>query len=188
VAELSLDVDQLVNARPETVWRLLTEPDLYVRWFGPDDARVTVEEMDVVLGGRFCVWITFAAGGSADGTDTDGGDGADVVVGIEGFYEVIEPPRQLVHTWRSMDEELVTTVRFDLEPVGERTRLTIHHRGFVDPIDLEQHRQGWTAHAPVLAELAASLSAALAADPDDGPDGSAAHQPGPPGRQEGTTP
>ncbi len=143
--ELSLDVDQLVDARPETVWRLLTEPALYARWFGPDDADVTVESMEVVLGGCYRVRIGFA-----DGTE----------VGIEGFYEVVEPPRQLVHTWRPLDEQLVTTVRFDLEPVGDRTRLTIHHRGFVDPVDLERHRQGWTAHVPVLAEHAARLGRA----------------------------
>lgn len=140
--ELSLDVDQMIDARPETVWRLLTEPALYAQWFGPDDADVTVESMDVVLGGRYQVRIVFAEG---------------VDVGIEGFYEVVEPPRQLVHTWRSLDEELVTTVRFDLEPVGGRTRLTIHHRGFVDPVDLERHREGWTAHVPVLAEHAAHV-------------------------------
>lgn len=145
-SELSLDVDQVIDARPETVFRALTDPALYPRWFGPAGAHVVLDEMDVVLGGRLAIRITFP--------------GADFEVGIEGFYEAIEPPSLLVHTWRSMDEELVTTVRFELEPHGARTRLRVHHRGFVDPVDLEQNRGGWLDHLGTLAELATALDSA----------------------------
>ena len=139
-AELSLEVDQVINARPETVFRLLTDPDLYGRWFGPEGAEVTVKEMNVVLGGRLEIQIAFPA--------------MDFAVGIEGFYEVINPPVRLVHTWRSLDEELVTTVAFELEPQGDGTRLAINHRGFVDPVDLEQNRGGWGDLLTALAALA----------------------------------
>lgn len=139
-SELSLDVDQLVDARPETVFRLLTEPELYARWFGPEGATTTVEAMELALGGRLELKITFP--------------GADFEVRIEGFYEVIEPPFRLVHTWRSMDEDLVTTVAFEVEPQGAQTRLRVNHRGFVDPVDLEQNQGGWTAHLSTLGELA----------------------------------
>ncbi len=145
-SELSLDVDQLIDAVPETVFRLLTEPDLYAQWFGPEGATTTVEEMAVVLGGRLALKITFP--------------GMDLEVGIEGFYEVIEPPLHLVHTWRATDEELVTTVSFEIEPQGNRTRLRVNHRGFVDPIDLEQNQGGWTAHLATLGELASQLDRA----------------------------
>lgn len=143
--ELSLDVDQMIDARPATVWRLLTEPALYARWFGPEGATVTVDEMSVTLGGRLLLTIAFP--------------GTDISVGIEGFYEVIEPPIQLVHTWRSIDEELVTAVRFELEPQGTRTRLRVHHRGFVDLVDLEQNQGGWIDHLATLATLAADMDA-----------------------------
>ncbi len=142
-SELSLDVDQLIDARPATVFRLLTEPDLYARWFGPEGATTTVEEMELTLGGRLELKITFP--------------GMDLIVRIEGFYEVIEPPVRLVHTWRSMDEELVTTVSFEIEPQGNQTRLKVNHRGFVDPVDLEQNQGGWTDHLNTLGELAAEL-------------------------------
>jgi uncharacterized protein YndB with AHSA1/START domain len=144
-SELSLDVDQVINARPDTVFRLLTEPDLYARWFGPDGAEVSIVEMEVALGGRLELRITFP--------------GTDFVVGIEGFYEVIEPPSRLVHTWRSMDEELVTTVSFEIEPQGARTRLRVTHRGFVDPVDLEQNRGGWVDHLGKLDEVASDVEA-----------------------------
>ncbi len=142
-AQLSLEVDQVIAARPETVYRLLTEPELYARWFGPEGAEVTVDAMDVQLGGRLALTITFP--------------GQDFRVGIEGFYEVIEPPTKLVHTWRSVDEELVTTVSFILEPQGSGTRLTVHHRGFVDPVELEQNQGGWAAHLEVLGRAAVEL-------------------------------
>ncbi len=145
-AQLSLEVDQLIEAKPETVFRLLTEPDLYGRWFGPEGSNVTVESMDVRLGGRLALAITFP--------------GMDLEVGIEGFYEAIDPPTRLVHTWRSLDEELVTTVSFNLEPQGTGTRLTVHHRGFVDPVDLEQNQSGWSDLLPSLARVAAEVEAA----------------------------
>ena len=144
-SELSLKVDQRIDARPETVFRLLTEPALYARWFGPEGASITVEEMVVTLGGRLELKISFP--------------GTDFEVGIEGFYEVIEPPLRLVHTWRSMDEELVTTVSFEIEPLGEGSRLTVHHRGFVDPIDLEQNHGGWVDHLATLNQIATELEA-----------------------------
>jgi uncharacterized protein YndB with AHSA1/START domain len=142
-SELSLELDQLIDARPATVFRLLTEPDLYARWFGPDGATTSVEQMEVTLGGRLELKITFP--------------GMDFEVRIEGFYEVIEPPARLVHTWRSMDEELVTTVAFDIEPQGEQTRLRVTHRGFVDPVDLEQNQGGWTDHLSKLGTIATEL-------------------------------
>lgn len=146
-SELALDVDQVVAARPETVFRLLTEPELYARWFGPPGANVTVDSMELTLGGRLALRITFPE--------------LDLEVGIEGFYEVIEPPLRLVHTWRSTDEELVTTVSFELEPIGDQTRLRVVHRGFVDPVDLEQNVGGWREHLRVLGTLAAELEAAV---------------------------
>lgn len=146
-SELAFDVDQIVAARPETVFRVLTEPELYARWFGPPGANVEVESMELTLGGRLALCITFPD--------------LDLEVGIEGFYEVIEPPLRLVHTWRATDEELVTTVTFELEPIGEQTRLRVVHRGFVDPVDLEQNQGGWRDHLQVLAELAAELEGAV---------------------------
>lgn len=138
--ELSLDIDQLVPARPDTVFRCLTEPDLYAQWFGPEGAAIAVDEMHLALGGRLHLTIGFP--------------GTDFQVGIEGFYEVIEPPLSLVHTWRVEGEELVTTVRFELEPVGSQTNLRIHHRGFVDLVDLEQNQGGWVDHLTKLADVA----------------------------------
>ncbi len=48
--ELSLAVDRVIDASPETVYRLLTEPALYAEWFGPEGAEVSVEELDLRLG------------------------------------------------------------------------------------------------------------------------------------------
>jgi uncharacterized protein YndB with AHSA1/START domain len=140
--QLSLDVDRLIDARPATVFRLLTEPELYARWFGPPGATVTVEEMELTLGGRLLVLI-----------ELDGG----VEVRIEGYYEVIDPPNLIVHTWRGVGEDLVTTVRFELEPQGEQTRLRIVHVGFVDPVELEQHQRGWLELLDAIAALAPDI-------------------------------
>lgn len=142
-SELSLAVDQMIEARPETVFRLLTEPDLYVRWFGPPGAEVQVNEMEVALGGRLALEIRLP--------------GLDDPIGIEGFYEVIEPPLRLVHSWRTLDDELFTTVSFELEPRGLHTFLRVNHQGFVDPIDLDRNQTGWIDHLSVLRTAAITL-------------------------------
>jgi uncharacterized protein YndB with AHSA1/START domain len=141
--DLDLTVDRLIDARPETCFRMITEPDLYAQWFGPPDSIVTVEEMEVTLGGRLLVRIELPA--------------ADVVVRIEGFYEVIEAPHLIVHTWRGVDEELVTSVRFEMEPRGTQTMMRIRHQGFVDPVELEQHRTGWADLLEQIADLAVTI-------------------------------
>lgn len=141
--ELSLHIDHLIPAHPDTVFRCLTEPQLYAQWFGPDGATITVDEMQLALDGRLHLTIAFP--------------GTEFQVGIEGFYEVIDPPLCPAHTWRVDDEEIVTTVRFDLEPVGSQTHLSIHHRGFVDPVDLEQNQGGWVDQLAKLATIARSI-------------------------------
>jgi len=87
-----LVMERIFDAPREAVWKALTEPDRIPRWWGPRDTTMTVEEMDVRVGGRWR-WINRNAGGDAPFTGE--------------YLEVVPPARH------------VTTETFDVEPFNQ---------------------------------------------------------------------
>ncbi|MEM9633484.1 MAG: SRPBCC domain-containing protein [Pseudomonadota bacterium] len=67
-------------APPATVFRAWTDPDQLVRWWGPRDFVLTIQEMDVRVGG---IWEYVLHG--PDGTDYPN----------RAVFEVVEPPTRL---------------------------------------------------------------------------------------------
>jgi len=122
-----------IDARPETVFRLLTDGGEYVKWKGEN------AQLDARPGGVFRV--TFP-------------NRTDVVAGR--FVEVI-PSRRVVFTWGWENSPLVapgtSTVEIDLEPVGSGTRLRLVHRG-LPPETLASHTEGWDFFLPRLTAVA----------------------------------
>lgn len=51
--ELDLLLERQIAARPETIWRCWTDPDLLVKWFCPKPWYITDAEIDPRPGGRF---------------------------------------------------------------------------------------------------------------------------------------
>ena len=123
-----------IEARPATVFRLLTDGSEYVRWKG-DSAQ-----LDARPGGMFRV--IFA-------------NRKDIVSGR--FVELV-PDRRVVFTWGWEGNPLVTpgssTVEIDLEPHGANgTRLRLVHRGL--PAEgLAGHTEGWDFFLPRLTAVA----------------------------------
>jgi uncharacterized protein YndB with AHSA1/START domain len=122
-----------IAARPETVFRLLTDPNEYVRWKGK------LAQLEPRAGGMFHV---------------DFMNDKDVVDGK--FVEVI-PSRRVVFTWGWKDNPVVppgsSTVEIDLEPDGQGTRLRLVHRGL--PHDaIASHTEGWDYFLPRLTSIA----------------------------------
>ncbi len=130
-----------IAARPETVFRLLTEAREYVRWKGK------VAEFDARPGGLYRV---------------DFGNGKDIVRGK--FLEVI-PHRRVVFTWGWEGNPHVppgsSTVEIDLAAEGERTRLRLVHHGLPEAARAS-HTEGWDHFLPRLQSVAAGA--------DPGPD------------------
>lgn len=126
--ELMIEMDRLLPAPPETVFRAITEPSLLARWMGPEGSTCTVDELELALGGRLRLTVTLPNGPS---------------FGLYGFYEDIEPARRLVHSWAMAGEDVESTVIWELEPVGQGTRLRLTHLGLVLPEDVEQNDAGW---------------------------------------------
>jgi uncharacterized protein YndB with AHSA1/START domain len=122
-----------IAARPETVFRLLTDPNEYVRWKGK------IAHLEARPGGTFHV---------------DFQNDKDVVDGR--FVEVI-PSRRVVFTWGWNGSPVVppgsSTVEIDLEPDGEGTRLRLVHRGLPEAA-LASHTEGWDYFLPRLTNVA----------------------------------
>lgn len=127
--DLLVSIDRVLPASPERVFSALTQPDLFARWMGPEGSDVTVEEMTLTLGGRLAFLVNLPEGGPQ--------------FRLFGFYEEIEPPRRLVHSWAMDGDDEVSTVVFELEPHGEGTRLQLTHHGLTRPEDVAQNEGGW---------------------------------------------
>lgn len=121
-----------VEAPPERVWRLLTDPAELPRWW-PDAA-----ELEPGIGGR--VVLRFGPGD------------------VSGEITAWEPPRALAFTWIGSDRPTVELhVAFTVEDLGDgRSRVSVVHSGFeTAPAEArEAVVGGWGHFLPRLAALA----------------------------------
>lgn len=129
VQDLIVSIDRVLPAPPEKVYAALTEPKLFAQWMGPEGSKVTVEEMTLTLGGRLAFLVTLPGGGPQ--------------FRLFGFYEEIDPPHRLVHSWGMDGDDEVSTVVFELEPHGDGTHLQLSHHGLTRPEDVAQNEDGW---------------------------------------------
>jgi uncharacterized protein YndB with AHSA1/START domain len=108
-----------IDAAPETVFALLTDPARMQSWFAE------VVEVDPRPGGLFRI---------------SGPSG----VSIEGTYLEVVPNCKVVFTWGGVEglKAGQTTVEFLLEPDGSGTVLRLRHYGLPPPT-VESHRRGW---------------------------------------------
>jgi uncharacterized protein YndB with AHSA1/START domain len=84
-----LEIERLIAAPPEHVFELWTEPELLVRWWGPEGYDVPAHALDVRPGGAWRTTMRSPAGNH---------------VTVSGEYRRIEPPRLLVFTWAWEDD------------------------------------------------------------------------------------
>ena len=111
-----------IEASPETVFRLLTDPVEYVRWKG------RIAELEPTKGGTFRVQFV------------------DPKQVASGRYVEVVPNRRVVFTWGWEGDSMVppgsSTVEIDLEPADRGTRLHLVHRGLPDE-GVTMHAEGW---------------------------------------------
>jgi uncharacterized protein YndB with AHSA1/START domain len=124
-----------IDARPETVFSFLVDPEKLLYWKG------TACQLDPRPGGIYrCV---------VNPKNTARGE----------FVEVV-PHRRVVITWgwEEPDHNLApgaSRVEFDLEPDGDGTLLRLTHSGLPTAAQREQHFAGWSHFLPRLATVAA---------------------------------
>lgn len=131
--ERVLVIRRVFDAPRELVFRLWTQPEHLVRWWGPRGFTTLASEMDVRPGGAW--WRRMR---SPEG---------DICVKT-GVYREIVPPERLVLTYADEDaqggrgHETLVTVRF--EEVGGKTEVTLHQALFETMAARDSHAFGWT--------------------------------------------
>jgi uncharacterized protein YndB with AHSA1/START domain len=75
----SLTLVRRIKASPAKVFAALTQPELMVRWWGPDAGPTLSAEADVQPGGRFNIVFQLTNGDVHNPTVYDAGQGAAVV-------------------------------------------------------------------------------------------------------------
>ena len=140
-ADRELVITRIFDAPCRLVFKMWTEPEHLVRWWGPSGFTTISGRMDVRTGG---VWSRSMR--APDGR----------VIRKHGVYREIVMPERLVFTYVTDDpvgnpgpETLVTVTFTDL---GRKTRLTLHQGGFESVLAGEAHHAGWTSGLERLAE------------------------------------
>ena len=106
-----LVMERIFEAPRELVWKALTEAERIPRWWGPRKTSMTVEEMDVRVGGKWR-WVAHSDDGDAP---------------FAGESLEVDPPNRLVNTeifdvepFNALAPAIVTQT---LEDVGGKTKL-----------------------------------------------------------------
>lgn len=116
-AERELVITRVFDAPREMVWKAWTDPQQIVKWWGPRDFTLTVDEMDVRPGG---VWRSTMHG--PDGT---------AYLNDCVFTEVVKPQRIVYELIpgrkhdRATQERETVVASWLFEPQGEKTRVTL---------------------------------------------------------------
>jgi uncharacterized protein YndB with AHSA1/START domain len=148
--ETMLRLERLIPASPEQVFDAWVQPELLVKWWGPEGYTTPSPEVDVREGGR---WRTVMI-------DSKGGE---FIVG--GVYRSIQRPRRLVFTWTwerqndtpvAQPHETEITVTFEPAP-GGGTKLVFVQQRFATTETRNRHSHGWNSMFNRLEQLAGSL-------------------------------
>jgi len=150
--DTDLELTRVIAARPEIVWRCLTEADLLEQWFCPRPWQAHDVVIEPRPGGRM-------------NTPMSGPDGEEID-GVDGCVLVAEPARLLAFTdamgpgFHPRAEGFMTGV-YMLEPTEAGTKLTARAL-HANPENRDKHaemgfHEGWGTAADQLAALAAGL-------------------------------
>jgi uncharacterized protein YndB with AHSA1/START domain len=148
-SETTLRIERIIDASPEVVFRAWTTPDAIAVWYQdrPDDV-VRVVELDVRVGGRYCV--EFGPPGEAPYIES-------------GVYLEIDPPNRLV-----MNETLDapsgrpwsdTTVTVTLDAHDGKTRLVLVHENFPSVEERDAANGGWPGFLDRIEQLVVGQAA-----------------------------
>jgi uncharacterized protein YndB with AHSA1/START domain len=143
-AERELIITRIFDAPRSLVFKVWTEPEHLVHWWGPQGFTMPSCRMDVRPGGayRFCMR-------SPEGADH----------WLQGVYREIVEPERLVFTYAWEDaegkpgHETLVTVTF--AELGGKTKLTLHHAVFETVSVRNEHQNGWTSCLDRLVEYLA---------------------------------
>jgi uncharacterized protein YndB with AHSA1/START domain len=139
-----LVIERRFDAPPELLFKMWTEPEHIVRWWGCPMMRANKVTNDLRVGGGFRSEMTLE-----DGVEHT----------LFGTYREIEPPTRVSFTWtwenETMGRGYETLVTVMLAADGDGTMMTLRHEFFEDADMRDQHNEGWTASVDRLSGIVA---------------------------------
>jgi uncharacterized protein YndB with AHSA1/START domain len=143
----ALQMQRQFPARPEVIFRCLTEAAHLGRWFGPKNVRCGRVAVDARVGGAYAIQFI-----NPDGSEID----------LEGEFIALEAPSLVQMTWRwrpeaapgdedTSGEETLVTIR--LSAIGDGTLLRLTHERFHETDERDRHDGGWSSSFDCLDEL-----------------------------------
>ena len=133
-------------APPALLFKLWTQPEHIVRWWGCAETGAVDFTNDLRVGGAFTAVMQLSNGHTHR---------------ITGVYCKIEEPERLVFTWAwdntdgFQGSETLVTVTFKETDGG--TELTLRHESFATEDACMAHGEGWGASLERLAQMAAQV-------------------------------
>jgi len=152
-ADRALVIERTFDAPRDLVWRAWSEPDLFMRWWGPKDYSCPACKIDFRVGGS---WL--ACMRSTEGQD----------IWATGEYREIVPKERIVCTDNFADadgnvvpashyeipgdfsSEMIITVT--LQESNGKTKMTLRHTGLPGGEMAEGANEGWNQSFDKLAE------------------------------------
>jgi uncharacterized protein YndB with AHSA1/START domain len=135
----SLTLKRRLNASPAEVFQAWTDPELLMRWFGPENVTTMEVAVDPRVGGGFRVVMLENTGERHEVSGT--------------YYDVVQNER-LVFSWSWVTTpERVSSVTVTFKPDGDGTILTLLHEKLFDEQAVTGHTHGWTGALLKLEEL-----------------------------------
>jgi len=156
----TITITRVFDAPLELVWKVWTEPEHIMKWWGPKDYSAPFSTIDLRVGGSYLSCMR-----SAEGRD----------IWSTGIFREIVPMKRIVVTDSFADAEgnvvpatyygfgadfpleLLMTVTF--EELEGKTKLTLQHAGFPPGEHGDQASAGWSESLDKLAETLAQLRA-----------------------------
>lgn len=130
----ALEIFTTFDAPPALVFRMWSQQQHFVRWYGPEGFRCTECQIDFRVGGK---WR--AAMVSPDGTEYRMG----------GAYREIVPDRKIVLTFADQRIDtppaVDTVITIELETKGAQTIQRFRQEGFTGIPMRDSHIQGWSS-------------------------------------------
>lgn len=147
IAPDAIQLERMLDAPPETVWRYLTLAELRREWFMGGTDAVSGEEFDLIVDHDNL---------SAD-KNVSCPDNYAKFKGTVWSEKVVrfDPPRLLETTFQGGKSGIVT---YELFPEGDRTRLVLTHSGIGPGTGAQDFGSGWNSHLTVLQEKLAGRS------------------------------
>jgi uncharacterized protein YndB with AHSA1/START domain len=138
---LVLELELVLGAPRQRVFRALTEPAELAKWWGPHGFTTPAIDLDLRVGGGYRFTM-----------QPPGGE----PFHLSGEFLQIDPPGRLVYTfrWDEPDpDDRETVVTLSLGEVADATQVALSQGEFATEARLALHRGGWTDSLEKLREL-----------------------------------